>query len=112
VAVGGVPDGQGVFHGGIGYWNNVPVKLPAEQSQAQFEKVLSSLKWSDDPKAPRPVYSDHKTTITPQVLRSYVPVARSDGFYEFHGPGGIVVASNTGGIFKLDLGYLGRKYLK
>ena len=112
VAVGGVPDGQGVFHGGIGSWNNVPVKLPAEQSQAQFEKVLSSLKWSDDPKVPRPVYSDHKTTITPQVLRSYVPVARSDGFYEFHGPGGIVVASNTGGIFKLDLGYLGRKYLK
>lgn len=112
VAVGGAIDGQGVFHGGIGYWNNVPVKLPAEQSQAQFEKVLSSLKWSDDPKAPRPVYSDHKTTITPQVLRSYVPVARSDGFYEFHGPGGIVVASNTGHIFKLDLGYLGRKYLK
>lgn len=112
VAVGGAIDGQGVFHGGIGYWNNVPVKLPAEQSQAQFEKVLSSLKWSDDPKVPRPVYSDHKTTITPQVLRSYVPVARSDGFYEFHGPGGIVVASNTGGIFKLDLGYLGRKYLK
>jgi len=112
VAVGGVPDGQGVFHGGIGYWNNVPVKLPAEQSQAQFEKVLSSVKWSDDPKVPHPVYSDGKTTITPQVLRSYVPVARSDGFYEFHGPGGIIVASNTGGIFKLDLGYLGRKYLK
>lgn len=112
VAVGGAIDGQGVFHGGIGYWNNVPVKLPAEQSQAQFEKVLSSVKWNDDPKVPRPVYSDGKTTITPQVLRSYVPVARSDGFYEFHGPGGIVVASNTGGIFKLDLGYLGRKYLK
>ena len=112
VAVGGVPDGQGVFHGGIGYWNNVPVKLPAEQSQAQFEKVLSSVKWSDDPKVPHPVYSDGKTTITPQVLRSYVPVARSDGFYEFHWPGGIIVASNTGGIFKLDLGYLGRKYLK
>ncbi|MDR6847184.1 hypothetical protein [Sphingomonas sp. BE137] len=112
VAVGGAIDGQGVFHGGIGYWNNVPVKLPAEQSQAQFEKVLSSVKWSDDPKVPHPVYSDGKTTITPQVLRSYVPVARSDGFYEFHGPGGIIVASNTGGIFKLDLGYLGRKYLK
>lgn len=112
MAVGGAIDRQGVFHGGIGYWNKAPVKLPAEQSQAQFEHVLSSVTWSGDPKVTHPVYSDGKTVMTPQTLRSYTPVARSDGMYEFHGPNGVVVANNAGGVFKLDIGYLGRKYLK
>lgn len=112
VAAGATIDRSGTFHGGIGYWNNAPVKLPAEQSQAQFERVLTNLAWNPDKRVPHPVYSDGKTVIPPAVLRSYVPVARSDGYYEFHGPNGVVVADNRGKAFALDLGAIGRAHLK
>lgn len=109
VAVGGTTDAQGVFHGGIGYWNNVPVVLPAKQSQAQFDRVFTGIRWGSD--ARKPVYSSG-AVMPPEKVRQLTPVQRSDGLYEFHGPGGNPIPNDHGGIFTLDLAKLGRKYLR
>lgn len=108
-AVGGKVDEQGVFHGGIGYWNDVPVVLPTDQSQEQFGRVLTGIRWGAD--ARKPVYASG-AVMPPEKVRQLTPVQRSDGLYEFHSPRGDPVPNDKGGIFTLDLAYLGRKYLR
>lgn len=108
-AVGGKVDARGVFHGGIGYWNDVPVVLPTDQSQEQFGRVLTGIRWGAD--ARKPVYASG-AVMPPEKVRQLTPVQRSDGLYEFHSPRGDPIPNDKGGIFTLDLAYLGRKYLR
>ena len=105
-ALGAKKDQNGVFHGGVGYWNDTPVWLPSKQSQQQFETVMSRLTWRDDtPWAP--VYANG-TIIPPSELRKLVPIQRQDGRYEFHGPNGVTATMRNHQYFTLDLDRLGK----
>lgn len=107
-ALGGTKDGQGNYRGGIGAWQGNSVLLPPTMSQGQFETVLSRLNFSADN---APVFRNG-TPMTPAQVRGYVPVQRPDGRFEFHGPGGVVLARKDGTAWSLDIAAAPARYLK
>jgi hypothetical protein len=105
-ALGAKKDANGVFHGGVGYWNDAPVWLPSRQSQQQFETVMSRILWKpDDPRAP--VFANGQP-MTPADIRKLTPVQRPDGRYEFHGPNGVAATNRNHGFWTIDLDKFGK----
>lgn len=98
--------GTNTYQGGIGAWGGKPVLLPQTMTQARFDQVLTYANWpADHPNAP--VFANGTPMKTADV-RTYLPVARPDGRYEFHGPDGRVLTARNGGIWTLDIERLGR----
>lgn len=105
-ALGAKKDAQGVFHGGVGYWNDAPVWLPSRQSQQQFETVMSRMLWKpDDPHAP--VFANGQP-MTPADIRKLTPIQRQDGQYEFHGSNGVAATNRQGQFWTVDLDKFGK----
>lgn len=100
-ALGGTRDPQGNWLGGVGSWGDTPVLLPPTMTQKSFETHLSRMNWTPNWDH-APVFRDG-TPMTPAQVKQYVPVARPDGRYEFHGPGGAVLADRAGGFWTVSI---------
>lgn len=106
MALGARRDQAGVFHGGVGYWNDKPVMLPSAQSQRQFETVLSRMTWKpDNPHAP--VFATG-APMTPSDIRKLTPIQRPDGAYEFHGENGVVATNRNHQVWTFDIDKFGK----
>lgn len=108
-ALGGTRDQQGGWHGGIGAWGGTNVLLPPKLSQNQFDAVMARMTWKPDHEN-APAWRNG-APMTPADVRKFTPVARPDGRYEFHGPGGSVLRTKSGATWSLDIGALGARYL-
>jgi hypothetical protein len=111
-ALGGRYDGQSnKWFGGVWTWGKNPVLIPNTVTGKQFEGAMAKLggagEWGTKT---YPVYSNG-TAIPPSVLvRSFIPVLRPDGWYEFVGPDGNPVPGKSGQTFRIDLEATARKY--
>lgn len=101
VALGARRDATGAFHGGVGYWRDQPVLLPGDVSADQLSAHLNRMSWSDKWQG-APAFSNG-TVMTPAQVRQYVPVARPDGRYEFHGPGDLVLHDRKGAVWSVAI---------
>lgn len=104
MALGARRDATGVFHGGVGYWNDKPVLLPSSQSQRQFETTLSRMNFSEEH---APHYANG-TVMPKAAILKLTPVQRPDGFYEFHGDNGQIATGSDGSVWRLDIDKLGK----
>jgi hypothetical protein len=109
-ALGGRFDGQHWF-GGVWKWGSDTVLLPQTITGRQFESAMTWLgnaKW-DAASKNYPVYDDG-SKMPNAALGQLIPVLRPDGYYEFHGPNGMIVHRKSGGNFTIDLEPVGRRY--
>lgn len=103
-ALGGTRGVDGQAGGGIGEWNGAKVLLPAARTQGAFDRAMTAMTWPDE--APHAPVWNNGAPMTPAELRKFTPVARPDGWYEFHNARGEVVQAKSGGIFRLDIARL------
>lgn len=107
-ALGGTREASGEWHGGIGAWSGTPLVLPPSMSQTQFDTVMTRMTWPESDRN-APVYRNG-TPMRPADIRKLTPVVRPDGTYEFHGADGHVATGRNGGVWRMDIEALWRKY--